>query len=368
MSDFTVYSYQCCPIKIAVPPKDEIEADEFKKLREAQNKCADENMLSHQNIIDKILTIDAKELFKSQKQGKNGKFENCLAFFHNNKPYPFITLIPKENEIGNGIYMLRIAKLGQKWREENWLKIVDPHEPSALVIIDNRKDQQRVLIEHRHEWGSTDAVRNVIKAALDKVLREKYSLTIRIEPVWQKSDFWAALRKHEGHIRSVEFDVGYPNMGRTGNKLLKGIKDECKLMYASPTMKFSVPKEATPKKRQKKGEKPEEDIPTALTLDPEYQTGLMGELWENCRQNGRTAKLQLDNKRIVHFGRKPQNIVKQMNEDERKVYEEDKEQMYSTSTVTFSETVSKFNGQDDLFSGTYKEVEDGLTAISTRNQ
>lgn len=368
MSDFTIYSYQCCPVYVPEPEQNEIEADIYKRIREEQIKNADKNMLNHQQIIDKILTTDAQELFKSQKQGKDGKLENCLAFYYNSKPYPFITLIPKQNEVGNGIYMMRIAKLGKQRREVNWRKVVDPNEPSALVIIDNRCDQQRVLIEHRSEWGSTDAVRNVIRGALDRILRMKYNLTIRIEPVWQKSDFWVALRKYEGHIRSVEFDVGYPNMGRTGNKLLQGIKDECKLMYASPTMKFSVPKEAKAKKKRKKGEEPEEELPTVMTLDPDYQDGLMGELWENCRQNGRTAKLQLDNKRVVHFGRKPASVVKKMNDKERKAYEENYTQMYSTSTMTFSDEVSKFNGQDDLFSGTYSEVENGLTAISTRNE
>lgn len=368
MSEFTIYSYQCCPVYAPAPDENEVEAEEFKSFREEQMKKADNNMLIHQQIIDKILTTDAPELFKSQKKGENGELEKCLAFFYNNKPYPFITLIPQANHRGNGIYMLRIAKLGKRWREHDWNRIADPHEPSALVIIDNRNDQQRILIEHRSEWGSTDAVRNVVRGALEKILRKEYNLTIRIEPVWQKSDFWAALRKYEGHIRSVEFDVGYPNMARTGQKLLKGIKDECKLMYASPTMRFSVPKEIATKKKRKKGEVAEDEMPASMTLDPDYQTGLMGELWENCRQNGRTAKLQLDNKRVVHFGRKPINVVKKMSDEERKQYESNYTQMYSTSTLSLSDAVSNFKGNDDMYSNTYKEVEEGLIAISARNQ
>ncbi len=364
MADFTVYGYQCCPVP--VPALDVAEHEEFHKLSiEAKDK-ADAYMKIHQQIIDDILTKDAAYLFKSQKEGIHGKLENCLAFQWNKKSYPFITLLPKEGENGNGVYVLRVAKLGKKIREENWRKIIDRNEPSALVIIDNRFDQQRILIEHKSEWGSTDAIRNVLRGALDKILREKYHLTIRIEPVWQKSDFWDALRKYEGKIQDVEFDVGYPNMGRTGNKLLQGIKDECKEMYASPTMKFSVPKEAKKRKRKKK-DKPQE--PTlSLNLDPDYQDGLMGELWENCRQNGRTAKLTLTDKRIISFGRKPKSIVNKMSEEERKAYEKNYTQMYSTSTISFSDEVSNFNGQDDLFADTRKEIEDGLTALSTRNE
>ena len=57
-----------------------------------------------------------------------------------------------------------------------------------------------------------------------------------------------------------------------------------------------------------------------------------------------------------------------MNEEERKVYEESPLQMYSASTISFSDDVSKFNGQDNLFEDTNKEIEDGLTALSTRNE
>lgn len=366
MADFTVYCYQCCPVPLPVSGKGEVVDEEFQKVGlEAKGK-ADANMMIHQQIIDDILTKNAHDLFKSQKAGKQGHLEDCLAFQWNNKPYPFIMLLPKEGETGNGIYVLRIAKLGKRPRELDWRKIVDPHEPSVLVIIDNRHDQQRILIEHKYEWGSTDAVRNVLRGALDKILRKKYYLTIRIEPVWRKSDFWVALRKYKGLIQDVEFDVGYPNMGRTGNKLLQGIKEECKEMFASPTMKFSVPKEARQRNRKKKGEPREPAL--ALNLDPEYQEGLMGELWENCRQNGRTSKLTLADRRVISFGRKPQKDVDKMNEAERKAYEEDPTQMYSTLTTAFSDEVSNFDGQDSLFWEIRKEIEDGLTALSTRNE
>lgn len=366
MADFSVYGYQCCPVPVPASDKGEIVHEEFQRLSlEAKDK-ADANMKIHQQIIDDILSKDAVELFKSQRAGKQGNLENCLAFQWNNKTYPFITLLPKEGEMGNSIYVLRIAKIGKKNREVYWQKIIDRNEPSVLVIIDNRHDQQRILIEHKSEWGSTDAVRNVLKGALDKILREKYHLTIRIEPVWQKSDFWVSLRKYKGYIQDVEFDVGYPNMGRTGNKLLQGIKDECKEMFASPTMKFSVPKEARKRKRKKKGEPDEPAL--SLNLDPDYQDGLMGELWENCRQNGRPAKLTLVDKRIISFGRKPKSIVNKMSDKERKAYEENHTQMYSTSTITFSDNVSNFDGKDNLFEDTKKEIEDGLTALSTRNE
>ena len=95
MADFTVYGYQCCPVPTPVPGKGEIVHEVFQKLTLEAKAKADANMKIHQQIIDGVLTKDAVELFKFQKEGAQGKLEDCLAFQWNNKAYPFIMLLPK---------------------------------------------------------------------------------------------------------------------------------------------------------------------------------------------------------------------------------------------------------------------------------
>ena len=64
MSEFTLYSYQCCPIRPDIPNNnnEEIFPDELEK---ADRKALD-NMNVHQGLIDKILTADLYRHFENK--------------------------------------------------------------------------------------------------------------------------------------------------------------------------------------------------------------------------------------------------------------------------------------------------------------
>lgn len=66
MSEFTLYSYQCCPIRPDIPNNnnEEIFPDELEK---ADRKAMD-NMNVHQELIDKILTADLYRHFENRKE------------------------------------------------------------------------------------------------------------------------------------------------------------------------------------------------------------------------------------------------------------------------------------------------------------
>ena len=140
MTEFTLYCYQCIPFRMNIP-KDK-NSVMFKSEMEAWDKQVMENMENHQELLDKILTTDLVRHFESQKQSKKdkGKMDKCLAFFFNNKRYYFKVLLPKEGHQSNGIYMIRIANPRKTTREVDFVRMLQPDEPSALVIIDNRKD------------------------------------------------------------------------------------------------------------------------------------------------------------------------------------------------------------------------------------
>lgn len=80
MADFTVYGYQCCPVPVPASDKGEIVHEVFQKLSKEAKDKADANMKIHQQIIDKILTKDAAELFKSQKEAHTWKKRTALHF------------------------------------------------------------------------------------------------------------------------------------------------------------------------------------------------------------------------------------------------------------------------------------------------
>lgn len=383
MADFTVYTYQCCPIRNTVTINEDgklIQIVDPNVLFPEEDKKEDdrslENMERHQEIIDKILTDDRDKLFMSSKKGQKGAVEPCLAFCYQNKTYPFKVLIPAPEKVNENVYLLRVAKLTKKNREHNFMRDSWIDEPSALVIIDNRRDMQRIMVEHTSAWSDTDTVRNIIQTAFCKVLKH-YRLIIRIEPVWKKEEFWNLATLYAGRIRTIEFDLGWPNMARVGDKFLSPLKASLKNIQAAGTVKLTLPKEVVKAKKdelknahkQYQGdalEKPE-PVVASILLDKNNPDEIVDEFAYHCAEYGRNTKFTLDNGQVVTLGKLPDRVVKTMTSEQRKAYEENEKQRYSNLTVKMSEKVSNFDGQDDLFDGTMEMVKKQLNDLNRMN-
>lgn len=370
MSEFTLYSYQCIPLRPDIPT-DKNSVMFVDRLEEIDKKAL-ENMTNHQDLIDTILTTDLYRHFENQKESKkNGGYEKCLAFFYKNKRYYFKVLIPHKDDKGNSCYMIRIANPKRTTREVDFVRMLQPDEPSALVIIDNRKDQQRILIEHTRAWQDTDAVRNILQSCLGSVLRQHYNLGIRIEPVWQKNTFEKIVRAYGERIKMVEFDVGYPNMGRTGNNFLNPLKESLMNTYAAGTVRYTLPKPADlgiKKQKRKKGVpiNPEEEPRKSLCFDGEELDPVMMEMAEHCRANGRNTKFGLVDGHQVNLMKVPEAQLKRMTPELRKIYEVIGE-VFSTYTARMNDRVSTFDGQDDLFDGVKEIVVEKLNELKIAN-
>lgn len=351
MSEFTLYSFQCCPIRPDIPKVGDSQVFGVEDLVELDKQVL-KNMTDHQDIIDRILTTNLTDYFKNQKPSskKKGSLDNCLAFFYNKKRYYFKVLLPHQDEAPNGIYMIRIANPRNAPREMDFVRMLQPDEPSALVIIDNRKDQQRILIERTRAWRDTDSVRNILQTCLGNVLREKYHLGIRIEPVWEKNTFENIVRTYGDRIRMVEFYVGYPNMGRTGDVFLNPLKESLRDVYASATLRYTVPKPADLglKPHSRKKAAPGMEPRKVLALEPDAIDPVMGEVAEHCRTTGLPMKIGLTEGHQINLMRVPEAQLKRMTPEQRKRYEE-KNEVYSNYTARLSDKVTQFDGQDDLF-------------------
>lgn len=368
MSEFTLYNFQCCPIRPHIPRDKNSQVFGVGDL-EALDKQVLDNMTYHQDIIDQILTKDLERYFENQKKSlKNkGQLEKCLAFFYNGKRYYFKVLLPHKDSMSNGIYMIRIANPRRSPREVDFVRMLQPDEPSALVIIDNRKDQQRILIERTRAWRDTDSVRNILQSCIGDVLRKRYNLGIRIEPVWQKNTFENIVRSYGERIKMVEFYVGYPNMGRTGNVFLNPLKESLRDTYASGTVRYTVPKPADlgmKPKRKKKDEpvNPADEPRKTLALQPDELDPVMNEMAEHCRTTGLPMKFGLIDGHQLILGRVPEAQLKRMTPDQRKLYEAVNE-VYSTYTARMNDKVSQFDGQDDLFHGIEEIVTEKLNEL-----
>ena len=356
MSEFTLYNFQCCPFRSDIPRDRNSQVFGVGDLT-ALDKLVLDNMAYHQDLIDQILTTDLEQHFKNQKpSSKNkGQLEKCLAFYYSGKRYYFKVLLPHKDRESNGIYMIRIANPRHSPREVDFVRMLQPDEPSALVIIDNRKDQQRILIERTRAWRDTDSVRNILQSCIGDVLRKKYHLGMRIEPVWQKNTFENIVRSYGERIKMVEFYVGYPNMGRTGDKFLNPLKESLRDTYASATVRYTVPKPAdlgmkSFRRKKKENANPADEPRKVLDLQPDELDPVMNELAEHCRTTGLPMKFGLIDGHQLILGRVPEAQLKRMSPGQRKLYEVVNE-VYSTYTARLSDNVSQFDGQDDLFHG-----------------
>ncbi len=361
MTEFTLYCYQCIPFRPYIP-KDK-NSEMFKDELETLDKQVMENMDKHQDLIDLILTKDLNRHFESQRPSKkgDGKLDRCLAFYLNNKRYYFKVLLPKKGRQSNGIYMFRIANPKRTTREVDFVRMLQPDEPSALVIIDNRKDQQRILVERTRAWNDTDSVRNILQTCLGDVLRKMYYIGLRIEPVWEKNTFENIVRTYGDRIKMVEFYVGYPNMGRTGDKFLNPLKKSLKNTYASATVRYTIPKPADFGLKSFRG-KYATEAPKTLSLEPDKLDPVMSEVAEHCRTTGLPTKIGLTEGHQINLQRVPETQLKRMTPQQRERYEE-QNQVYSNYTTRMNDKVSQFDGQDDLFNGVEEIVTQKLNDL-----
>ena len=141
-----------------------------------------------------------------EKQRIFGKiFEVASLEFKENenqqKPYPYI-MIPCEANAN--IIIFRIAANKKKNFEQNFTDISEDWNPSTLVIIDNRKDIQRIAIQVNKNAFSTRRVAEILQKVFAEKLKKDH-MTIEISPKMYSGDFWKVTSRHEGRIQYVKF-------------------------------------------------------------------------------------------------------------------------------------------------------------------
>lgn len=152
MSQFVLYTYQFSPIQ------------NRKNLFESE--LTDEELMNKkQEIFQEIFSMD----FKYSRQNK-----------HYNQRIEF-------NQ-GNFI-IFQLANNKNTILESEFHKTKQPNFPSCWVIIDNRKDMQRIAIEEEIvAFKDTDVVKNILLSTYNRYLNEK-GLSIAIQKEYKNLNF-----------------------------------------------------------------------------------------------------------------------------------------------------------------------------------
>lgn len=208
MSDFVLYSYQCNPIHVEIDPKEittiPIDYDE------EENRRADENMARHQELFQDF--FDTEEVCDHKHNGN-------IYLLHDGSYYKTKILMSR-----GGIIMLRLQKDKFHEYESDFNMRVQKEQPSSMIIIDNRFEQQRIIIERKKDTFAPSTIAKMLEKNIGAWMTKNYRVGVRVPLIYRKDEFWSVVNDYKNGIKKLVFDFPYPNMARPMNKLGKSLK------------------------------------------------------------------------------------------------------------------------------------------------
>ncbi len=206
MADFVLYSYQCHPEHIEVDPKQSL----LTEYEEQENRRADENMARHQELFQEFFDGDDEP---NRKQGDQ------VFFLHKGGYYVAKIMLSEQ-----GVIMLRLQKDRTREYEVGFKMHKQKEQPSSMIIIDNRFEQQRVLIEHKKDVFAPSTIARMMEKTIGDWLTKKYRVGMKVPLVYKKDQFWSVVDENRNCIKKLVFDFPYPNMARPMDKLGASLK------------------------------------------------------------------------------------------------------------------------------------------------
>lgn len=196
MSTFAYYNFQFAKIK-----GQPVQGDLFREIAPPVNP--DESFARKQEILSGILSADYDGsrpiVFTSPKGGRQ--------YLHH-------YLAPTTD----GVAVMRLSN-----RRERVVETIDFREewreeyPSCIVVIDNRPDIQRIVIERRaRAFADTGQVCGILRHTFRRLLRP-YGLGITIDPLHSREAFWNVandLERYPLGFRRISFYLPHLNLER----------------------------------------------------------------------------------------------------------------------------------------------------------
>lgn len=140
--------------------------------------------------------------------------DDSLLISYRNSHYRRRILFSKE-----GIVVFRLANNKYLRIEEDFQSNRIQNYPSIKIIVDNRDDKQRILIEHRIGafYDEKFVARILQNSFRQKLLPHHLNITINRE--FQESEFWDIVSGCEKGIEKIRFSFPYPNLSRVRDKM-----------------------------------------------------------------------------------------------------------------------------------------------------
>lgn len=175
-----------------------------------ENQRADENMARHQELFQDF--FDGEE-------DLNRKHGDQVYFQHNGGYYVAKIMLNQ-----GGVILLRLQKDRIREYEIGFKMLKQKEQPSSMIIIDNRHEQQRVLIEHKKDVFAPSTIARMMEGTIGGWLTKKYRVGLKMPLVYKKDQFWSVVEEHRNGIKKLVFNFPYPNMARPMDKLGASLK------------------------------------------------------------------------------------------------------------------------------------------------
>jgi hypothetical protein len=182
------------------------------------------------------LFIDPETQMNIKNTILQGVLNNSLTFNHRR-----VRLKYQHTDLGEGFHHFRIANKKYTKIEKNFLRTNIENEPSANVFLWNDIDEQKILIESdKTSFGESKVVAKIIENSLNSRLAQE-GLALSVNAEIEESEFWDLVNKYEGRIKSLEFQLLYPNLPKSHSVISEELEEVFKGIGSSEgNLKFKA--------------------------------------------------------------------------------------------------------------------------------
>lgn len=120
--------------------------------------------------------------------------------------------------------MLRLQKDKTHEYEVGYKMLKQKEQPSCMIIIDNRFEQQRILIERSKDVFAPATIARMMEQTIGKWMTQKFRVGLRMPLVYKKDQFWNVIEEFKNCVKKLIFNFPYPNMARPMDKLGASLK------------------------------------------------------------------------------------------------------------------------------------------------
>lgn len=160
---------------------------------------------------------------------KNDIFENLFADLDELKIYPdkkSTVPLPIEAVHNKNIIMFYLGDPRPvtliKKEGKRFLNKPDTTSPNCMIIIDNRHDEQRILIQRKRSVfnGNTDKIATMLQQSFNRKLTTEH-LYIEIGHEYPPVVFWNYIKSQPQGIKSIKLCIPFPNLPRVAEEIDK---------------------------------------------------------------------------------------------------------------------------------------------------